>query len=142
MMMAEGIHSEPTSIGPGLRRRVLVCEDDPSIRMMLSALFRRRHFDVVSACDGAETIARLADPFDVIILDLMMPAKSGYDVLDHLQQTNPALLMRTIVVTAHAAVTRQPLQVPVAAVFVKPFDIVEFMTAVTRVAGDSRSPAS
>jgi CheY-like chemotaxis protein len=104
---------------------------------MLNALFRRTQFDVVSVCDGAETITRLVDPFDAIILDLMMPAKSGYDVLDHLQQTNPALLKRTIVVTAHAAVTRQPLQVPVAAVFVKPFDIVEFMTAVTQVAGGS-----
>jgi len=105
---------------------------------MLGAILSRTQFEVVSACDGAETIARLDEPFDVIVLDLMMPAKSGYDVLDHLQKTNPTLLRRTIVVTANAAVTRQPLQVPVAAVFVKPFDIVDFTTAVTLVADNSR----
>lgn len=137
MTTTEGIHSERTGVSPELRPRVLVCEDDPSIRTMMTALLGRRQFEVVSACDGAETIARVVEPFHVIILDLMMPAKSGYDVLDHLQKTNPALLERTIVVTAHAAVTRQPLQVPVAAVFVKPFDIIDFMDAVARIAGDS-----
>jgi two-component system response regulator VicR len=140
MTTAEGIHSEPTGMS-SLPRRVLICEDDPAIRAMLGAILSRTQFEVVSACDGAETLTRLDDPFDVIVLDLMMPTKSGYDVLDHLQTTNPTLLRRTIVVTANAAVTRQPLQVPVAAVFVKPFDIVDFTTAVRRVAGDSPSAA-
>ena len=136
MTTAEGIHSETTGMS-SLPRRVLVCEDDPSIRAMLCTILSRTQFEVVSVCDGAETIARLDDAFDVIVLDLMMPSKSGYDVLDHLQKTNPTLLKRTVVVTANAAVTRQPLQVPVAAVFVKPFDIVDFTTAVMHVAGDS-----
>lgn len=142
MTTDDGIHSDPTGISPLLGRRVLVCEDDPSIRKMLSTILSRRQLEVVSVSDGVETIARLVDPFDGIILDLMMPTKSGYDVLDHLQKTNPRLLQRTIVVTAHAAVTRQPLQIPVAALFVKPFDIVEFMAAVTRIAGDSLSAPS
>jgi CheY-like chemotaxis protein len=135
MTSAEGLDSERTGVAPQLRRRVLVCEDDPSIRTMLNAVLSRRQFEVVSASDGVETIAKLVDPFDVIVLDLMMPTKSGYDVLHDLQKANPALLKRTVVVTAHAAVTRQPLQVPVAALFIKPFDIVEFMAVVTRIAG-------
>ena len=104
---------------------------------MVSAILGRGQFEVVTVSDGVEAIARLTDRFDVIILDLMMPSKSGYDVLDHLQQTNPALLGRVIVVTAHAAVMRQPLAVPVAEIMIKPFDIVEFLAAVHRVAGDS-----
>lgn len=135
--MTERVHEEPNDLSAPVRRRVLVSEDDPSIRTMLNAVLSRRHLEVVSAADGVETIARLDDPFDVIILDLMMPAMSGYDVLDHLQKTNPALLKRTIVVTANAAVARQPGQIPAAALFVKPFDIVEFMAAVTRIAADS-----
>ena len=142
-MMTRGEAIDSATIGISslcsrdVRRRVLVCEDDLSIRTMVSAVLSYGKFEVVSVSDGVETIARLVDPFDVIILDLMMPSKSGYDVLEHLQQTNPALLERIIVVTAHAAVRRQPLDVPVAAVFIKPFDIVEFMAAVRRVAGDS-----
>lgn len=141
MTRAEGIDAGPAGISPrdspAPRRRVLVCEDDPSIRTMVTAVLSRGEFDVVTVSDGVETIARLVDPFDVIILDLMMPTKSGYDVLHHLQETNPTLLERIIVVTAHAAVRRQPLQVPVAALLIKPFDIVELMAAVTRIAGDS-----
>src|ERR1051325_8348273 len=96
MTTAEGIHSEPTATS-SVPRRVLVCEDDPSIRAMLVAMLSRTQFEVVSACDGAEAITRLDDPFDVIVLDLMMPTKSGYDVLDHLQRGNPTLLRRTLV---------------------------------------------
>ncbi len=102
---------------------------------MLGTVLSRKQLDVVSVFDGVEAIARLDDPFDVIVLDLMMPTKSGFDVLDHLQKTNPTLLKRTIVVTAHAAVRRQPLHFPVAALFVKPFDIMDFMAAVTQLAG-------
>lgn len=122
---------------PAVRRRVLVCEDDPSIRTMVSAVLGRGDFDVITVSDGEETIARLDEPFDVMILDLMMPNKSGYDVLRHIQQTNAKLLERVILVTAHAAIRRQPLEVPVAAVLIKPFDIGEFMTAVRRTAGES-----
>ena len=133
------IDSATTGISPpcsrDVRRRVLVCEDDQAIRTMVSAVLSHGQFEVVSVSDGVETIARLADPFDVIVLDLMMPSKSGYDVLHHLQQTNPTLLERIIVVTAHAAVRRQPLDVPVAALLIKPFDLVEFMAVVRRVAG-------
>ncbi|HVE72006.1 MAG TPA: response regulator [Thermoanaerobaculia bacterium] len=111
-------------------RRALVCDDDRSIRTMLHALLRHSHFDVETVDGGGEAIARLAEPFDLVVLDLMMPNTSGYDVLDHIQRTNPQLLQRVIVATAHAAIVRQPLTTPVAAVLVKPFDLHEFMQAV------------
>ena len=93
MGRATAIDSENTAIpslsSPAVRRRVLVCEDDPAIRTMVSAILSRSHCEVVTASNGIEAIAILEDPFDVIILDLMMPSSSGYDVLDHLQKPIP-----------------------------------------------------
>ena len=136
----DGLDAEAACISRNARatrRRVLVCEDDPSILAMVRAVLSRGQFEVVSAVDGVETMARLDEPFDVIVLDLMMPSKSGFDVLNVLAETNPALLKRVLVVTAHTGVRRRPLRVPVAGLLIKPFDIVEFLEAVTRVAGDS-----
>ena len=138
MRRATAIDSENSSLSSFAgRRRVLVCEDDASIRKMVTAILRHYQYDVVPVSNGVEAIAILDAPFDAIILDLMMPSSSGYDVLEHLEKTNPALLERVIVVTARAAVLRQPLQVPVAALLLKPFDIVELMAAVNRIAVDS-----
>jgi two-component system OmpR family response regulator len=117
-------------------RRVLVCEDDPSIREMLSTLLTRERFEVVTASNGTEAISRLDDSYEVIILDLMMPNTNGYDVLNHLRERNPALIERVIVVTARAEVRRKALTLPVAQTLIKPFDLDEFMGAVRRVAGD------
>lgn len=118
-------------------RRVLVCEDDPSIRGLVSILLGREQFEVVTATNGAEAISRLEDRFDVVILDLMMPSSNGYDVLNHLEVFNPALLERVIVMTARADVVRKSLGVQVAHTMVKPFDILELMATVHRLAGDS-----
>lgn len=115
--------------------RVLVCDDDQSIRGMVTAILTRSVFEVVPASGGAEAVELLDESFDVIILDLMMPETSGYDVLHHVRGTKPELLSRVIVITAHAAVSKHPLEEPVAAVLLKPFDIAEFMRIVRRIVG-------
>lgn len=100
---------------------------------MVDAVLTRHRFDVVACEHGAEAIALLSEPFDVIILDLMMPRKSGYDVLHFIEQNAPHLLGRVIVTTANAAVIRTPLPQAVAATVIKPFDLAEFLAVVNRV---------
>jgi two-component system, OmpR family, alkaline phosphatase synthesis response regulator PhoP len=135
---ADGENHEAPSLRP--LPRALVCEDDPSVRIMLNIILGRESFEVVAVSNGVEAIARLDEPFDVIILDLMMPTKNGFDVLEHLQRNNPMLLDRVVVLTAHAEIKRQPLRVPVASAVVKPFELRDFVEIVRRVA-DSNSKA-
>jgi DNA-binding response OmpR family regulator len=61
--------------------RILVVDDEPSLRQGLEYALTREHFDVVTAADGEQAlVAARAEPFDLIILDLMLPKVSGLEV--------------------------------------------------------------
>lgn len=63
------------------KRRVLLVEDDPDIRMIEEAYLEAAGFETKSIMDGAKVAALLEkEKFDLILLDLMLPGKSGYEV--------------------------------------------------------------
>lgn len=65
------------------RPRILVVEDDLNVVEGLVAGLRRSGFDVSVAMDGAEGAARAAsEPFELVVLDLMLPERSGFEVLE------------------------------------------------------------
>ncbi len=62
--------------------RILIAEDDPFLMKVLGTILRDEGFEVDSAKDGAEAIDRIVDDgYSVILLDLIMPKKTGFDVL-------------------------------------------------------------
>jgi CheY-like chemotaxis protein len=72
--------------------RVLVADDEPSVRATVRRLLERRGASVVVAGDGLEAEARLRDErFDLVIVDVVMPGHSGYDVLAAARATQPRL---------------------------------------------------
>ena len=111
--------------------RVLIVEDDTSIRDLLKTILSRDGYGIDLAMDGNEAIAALAkNPFDAILLDLMMPKTNGYEVIDHVASTK----LGVPIVIATAAVkqidnSRIDRNV-VVAVIKKPFDIDEVRDAV------------
>lgn len=76
--MVVGIHaSEP---------RVLVVDDEPMVREVLTNYLQADGFSVVTAADGAEAVARFDDPgADLVVLDVMLPQLDGLGVLDHIR---------------------------------------------------------
>ena len=62
--------------------RVLVADDEPSVRSTVRRLLERRGAAVVVAADGLEAEARIRDErFDLVVADVTMPGRNGYDVL-------------------------------------------------------------
>ncbi len=63
--------------------RLLVVDDDPINRRLLASYLERLGHEVVTAVDGARGWKQLraGDPFDVVLLDVLMPAMDGYEVL-------------------------------------------------------------
>jgi signal transduction histidine kinase len=87
---AQAEPSAPATQLAGLR--VLIADDEPSVRATVRRLLERRGATVVVAADGLEAIARLRDErFDLALLDVVMPGHSGYDVLAVARATRPAL---------------------------------------------------
>lgn len=71
---------------PGDRKRVLIADDDGSIRELLHSILRARDLSVDSASDGGEAIALLREnQYAVVLLDLLMPGVDGFEVLDRLR---------------------------------------------------------
>jgi DNA-binding response OmpR family regulator len=65
---------------------VLIADDDPEILSLLSIRLSRGGYKVLEAVDGEQTLAAVREHFpDVIILDVMMPGKNGWEVAKELR---------------------------------------------------------
>lgn len=112
--------------------RVLVVDDDPNIRSLIAVTLRRAGFEIEAAQDGttAMTFLRNAE-FDVIVLDLMMPRMSGWQLLDLLRGERPKdELPRVVIVSAAPTSDVHAMPDPVSAVLTKPFDVGELVRTV------------
>lgn len=70
--------------------RVLVADDEPSVRATIKRLLDRRGAEVVLASDGAEAHAKLSDgAYHVVLFDVMMPELTGYQLLPHARRLQP-----------------------------------------------------
>lgn len=78
-------------------RRILIVEDDTDISMVEEAYLEAAGFQTVIVTDGAEVSSLLEEePFDLILLDLMLPGKSGYEVCREIRdQVDIPILMVT-----------------------------------------------
>lgn len=123
--------------------RVLVVDDEPAIRALVAKIVERAGFPVDVAADGAEAIEKVNQTdYAVIVLDLMMPAVSGYEFVDVLQQRGgkrPSVIV--ITAAAEASLTRQLDPAIVHSIVRKPFDINVLADLVTAAAGASSSAA-
>lgn len=109
--------------------RVLVVDDEVPIRSLLCTLLSRSGISASSARDGQEAIEMLrAEHFDAVLLDLMMPVMSGFDVLRAAASDLESKLVVVITAGTDAELEHLPQDV-VHAVIRKPFD-VEVITEV------------
>jgi DNA-binding response OmpR family regulator len=105
---------------------ILVIEDEPGIVDFLERGLAAHGFDVSSALDGEQGLHRaLGQDVDLVVLDMMLPGRSGLEVLERLRQTKPALPV--IVLTAMDEVEHRVAGLDAGAVdyLVKPFSLIE-----------------
>jgi len=112
--------------------RVLVVDDDPSIRRMIMAALRREGYTFNEAANGKEALESMRrDRPDVVILDLMMPMVSGWDVLRERSSDPELLSIPVIVVSANrSAELASAMDKGICAFLPKPFDIVALTSLV------------
>lgn len=117
---------------PGLRR-ILIVDDDESVRSLLRLTLPADGYDIVEAADGQEAFAALDRALDLVLLDWRMPDRSGAEVLLELKASRPELAV--IVLTgAHDERTRRfAASLGADAFLTKPFSPIELLEAVERL---------
>jgi DNA-binding response OmpR family regulator len=80
---------------------ILVVDDDPEIVTMLSTRLGKRGYKITTASDGARALELAkTEPPDVVLLDVMMPGKSGWEVARALKQDSATQGVKIVMVTA------------------------------------------
>ena len=105
--------------------RVLIVDDDPNIRRMMIAALKREGYSFFEATNGAEAleIMRREHP-NVVVLDLMMPIVSGWDVLKERSNEPDLLSIPIIIVSANRGPElATAIDKGICAFLPKPFDI-------------------
>jgi signal transduction histidine kinase len=85
--------------------RILVVEDEPAVRDMIAQVLERAGYAVVSVADAAEAVAtaKLLQPFDALVTDVVMPNLSGIELVDELMNEYP--LLGVVLVSGYTADT-------------------------------------
>jgi CheY-like chemotaxis protein len=118
------------------RPTVLVCDDEEVLRMLVRATLDGGGYDIVEACDGDEALERTRSHRpDLILLDLMMPGRSGQEVLRELRRDAATANTPVIMLTARAqAADREAMDLAGATHYLtKPFSPIGLAALVTEV---------
>ena len=117
-----------------MKKRILVVEDDPAILTALVDLLQGEGFAVEQAADGAAAMARHAETrSDLVLLDVMIPEKNGYEVCREIWRTDA--FTPVIVLTAKGEEVDKVVGLELGAddYVVKPFSARELLARVRAV---------
>ena len=116
----------PERPAPVAKPRILVVDDEPSMREMLRIVLRRDGYDVVIAQNGTDGMERLrTEPFDLLLSDIRMPDISGVEVLRAAKQINPDILAFMMTAFASTDTAVEAMRLGALDYFTKPFSMDE-----------------
>lgn len=119
-----------------MTKRILLADDDLGVRQMLKRVLELEHYVVVSAGSGWEAAAKFrANPPDLVLLDLNMPGKDGWEAFDLMNDTYP--FVPVIVITARPQQYGRAVEVGVDALMEKPLDLPLLLAAIANLLAES-----
>lgn len=120
------------------RPRILVVDDEASIRELLTRTLALTEYDVEAVADGATGLDRLRlGSYDLLLADLRMPGMDGLTLIREARRLHPGL--RVIIITGYSSESSaiEAVNLAVVGYLVKPFRVPQVLTAVARALGES-----
>lgn len=121
-----------------MKKKILIADDEQNIVISLEFLMKREGYEVTIANDGEEAVQRIREGRpDLVLLDVMMPRKSGFDVCQEVR-ADPALAsVRIMMLTAKGRDTEvsKGLALGADAYMTKPFSTKELVEKVRTLLG-------
>jgi DNA-binding response OmpR family regulator len=126
---------------PNAAKTVLICEDDPNLRTLVRLALGEEGYHFLEAPDGPSSLALAQQTHpDLIVLDLMLPGLSGFDVLRELRQARDFADTPVIVISAWSHSDEAAIDAGADRFVAKPFDPDELRDAALAVLEDDRAP--
>lgn len=122
-----------------MAKKVLVADDEPSIVTALEFLLQRNGYEVRIARNGEEALQAIeSDPPDLVLLDIMMPGRSGYEVCKRVRERADCRSTRIVMLTAKGrdAEVQKGLAMGADLYVTKPFSTRELMEQVRALLGE------
>jgi CheY-like chemotaxis protein len=130
----EKMNPTRTSLGQGRAGRILVVDDNRSIRNVLSTLLRLMGFEVALAGNGIEALAVFIESFfDLVLTDLEMPVMDGWSLTHCIKEKSPNTPVVLMTGGDRETVWKKVERGPVDSVIFKPFKLNDFQSTVQRV---------
>jgi len=124
---------QPPAAEPAPAGTILVVDDEPEIRRLLSDRFTRRGYVVLEAGDAEEGLRRVRrDRPDVVVLDLVLPGMDGVETLRRIRRYRPGIGIIVITGAANRELAETTLQVGAIDFVLKPFNFARLDRAVER----------
>lgn len=120
-----------------MTKQVLVIEDEPNIVEAISFILSRDGWHVSTHANGETAVQAVLDAVpDVLILDVMLPGRSGYDILQDLRAAEPTRSLPVLMLTARGQRTDRELaeRLGVNKFMTKPFSNAEVLDTVRDLA--------
>lgn len=121
-----------------MTKKILIVDDEPNIVISLEFLMKREGFEVSVANDGEAALEKVAAVVpDLVLLDIMMPKKNGYEVCQHIRANPDWQNMKIIMLTAKGRDTEMAkgLAMGADAYLTKPFATKELVVQVKKMLG-------
>jgi DNA-binding NtrC family response regulator len=125
----------PLNLRPGgsvmSHRRILVVDDEPNTRLALAELLRDEGYEVETAEDGADALAKLAGcAAGLALIDLNLPGMGGLALLAEIKARDPACSV--VLLTSYDAAEAAAMRAGAAGYLVKPIDLAALFLAIER----------
>lgn len=123
--------------------RILVVEDQDSIRRMIEALVQARGYEVTAVASGTKAIdVAMTQPPDIVLLDLMLPGQyDGFEVCKRLRADPTTRKVPVIIISAldDAQSRQHATEVGATAYYTKPFSPIALLKEIDRLYAQSRA---
>ncbi len=118
-------------------KKIIVVDDNEVIRMALRAILRQAGFNVVGEARDGEAVVELVEKLgpDLVCLDVMMPGRSGLEVLTELRERFPTLKVLMITGLSDRETVTTVVDQGAVGMVLKPFNSARVVETVSRVLG-------
>jgi len=117
---------------------ILIVDDDPAIRDVVSDILEMSDYCVKTACNGAEALARIRDDRpSAVLLDLMMPVMNGWEFLREYKVVAAVAPVPVVIMSAAQDASQAVDELGAQAFLAKPFEIETILAIVGRLATDA-----